>query len=149
VSSPEAQHLIVVLRTAMRVLGFSMREVERRMGLSSSYLSRLLSGRVELKVDHVVEIARVLELDPREIFVIAFSGRPGHASEAAAKTRAALGHLVARPAPVAGPPAAADATAAEAAPATPTPQSASSDPMEQRVDRILQQFFELSRGESP
>ena len=64
----------MALRSALRILGIPIREVERRLGLSPSYLSRLLSGRVALKVDHVAEIARALGLDPAEVFLIAFSG---------------------------------------------------------------------------
>lgn len=123
----------------MRILGFSLREVERRMGLSSSYLSRLLSGRVELKVDHVVEIARAINLDPGEIFLIAFSGRPESLSEAAIRTREALGHLVAQPPPATGPlgEPAADSAA----------QSTSSEQMEQLIARTLRRFFSELAGD--
>jgi transcriptional regulator with XRE-family HTH domain len=61
-----------MLKTAMKVLGFTNRDVERKLGLSGSYLSRLFSGMIDLKVDHVVAIARVVGMEPEEMFQVAF-----------------------------------------------------------------------------
>src|SRR5918999_3569814 len=61
-----------VLKTAIGALGFSLREVERRLGLSRGYLTRLFAGEMDLKIDHVVEIAGVLGVEPEEIFRLAF-----------------------------------------------------------------------------
>src|SRR5262245_9811495 len=69
---PETQRLLLTLRTAIQALGLSIREVERRMELSTGYLSRILGGKVELRVDHVCAIARTLGLEPAEIFQAAF-----------------------------------------------------------------------------
>src|SRR6185369_7988644 len=38
--SQENDHMLTMLKTAMRVLGYTNRDVERKLGLSSSYLSR-------------------------------------------------------------------------------------------------------------
>lgn len=88
--SPEARRLLDVLRLAIRVLGYSNREVEKKIGTSGSYLSRLFSGLIELKVDHVAEIARAIGLEPEELFQLAFPKRRKEASLAAARLQDAL-----------------------------------------------------------
>jgi len=58
--------------------GISRREVEMRLleaGCGTD-LGRLLHGRLSLKVEHVVALCWVLELDPREFFDMAFKRRP-------------------------------------------------------------------------
>ena len=90
---PETQRLLTVLRTAIQALGISIRELERRMGLSTGYLSRLLGGKVELRVDHVCAIARTLGLEPAEVFQAAFPRDATPPSPAARQIRAALRRL--------------------------------------------------------
>jgi transcriptional regulator with XRE-family HTH domain len=68
----ENQRILDLLRTLIRVLGLSNREIERRIGLSPSYLSRLFGGYLELKFEHVLEISRALGLEPGEIFELAY-----------------------------------------------------------------------------
>ena len=94
--SPEAQKLLAVLKTTMRVLGYSSRDVERRLGLSASYLSRLFSGKIDLKVDQIAEIARAMELDPAEIFQIAFPLSAAPTSQAAERLREAMNAFAAK-----------------------------------------------------
>lgn len=77
-SSPESERLCAVLKAALLAAGLNRRKVERAMGLSDSYLSRLFSGAIALRVTHVVEIARVLEVEPAEIFAAAFHGETAH-----------------------------------------------------------------------
>jgi hypothetical protein len=88
--SPETRRLLDVLRLAIRVLGYSNREVERKIGTSGSYLSRLFSGLIELKVDHVAEVSRAIGLEPEEVFQLAFPKRRKEASLAAARVQDAL-----------------------------------------------------------
>lgn len=94
---PEIEHIIRVLRTAMRVFGYRNADIERKMGWSTSYLSRLFSGGIELRFEHVLDITTALGLRPDEIFRIAY---PDHEppSEAAQRLRQATGaFLPARP----------------------------------------------------
>lgn len=100
-------HMLGVLKTAMRVLGFSNRDVERKLGLSASYLSRLFSGTIELRFEHVVNIARAIGMTPEEIFAFAYPPREAPTA-AASKLRELVGAL--QPA---APPAAAPATPSE------------------------------------
>jgi transcriptional regulator with XRE-family HTH domain len=69
--SPTA-HLCEVLKKAIGALGLTQKEVEHRLGLSPGYLSRLFGGQIDLKVDHIAQIARVLDVKPEEIFRLAF-----------------------------------------------------------------------------
>jgi len=69
---PETEHIIQILRTAMRVLGFTNREVEQKLGVSGGYLTRLFNGTMELRFEHVVDIARAIGLEPEEVFHLAY-----------------------------------------------------------------------------
>ena len=87
---PEAQRLLHVLRQSMKLLGFTNRDIERKLGLSASYLSRLFSGLIELRVSHIVDIARVIGVEPEEIFHLAFPERKAPGSAAAARLRESI-----------------------------------------------------------
>jgi transcriptional regulator with XRE-family HTH domain len=87
---PETERLLDVLKAAAKVLGFSLRELERKLGYSTGYLSRLLRGKVEVRMDHVCSIARAMGLEPSEVFQVAFPRTATPPSEAAARVRGAL-----------------------------------------------------------
>ena len=101
----QTAHLSQVLKTSIRALGLSLREVERRLGMSRGYLTRLFSGEMDLKVDHVVEIADILGVEPEEIFRLAFPSSPAEAGPAALRLRATFG-VPAEPQPETGAPSA-------------------------------------------
>jgi transcriptional regulator with XRE-family HTH domain len=104
---PEVQRLINILRTAMRILGVSNRDVERKLGMSPSYLSRVFSGGIELKAEHLVLIPRAMGLEPAEFFHLAYPPRrSAAASSASTQLQQALRDL--QPAPQEAPPAPAD-----------------------------------------
>lgn len=77
----EVHRLLNVLRTAIRLLGLTNREIERRLGMTPSYLSRLFNGTIELKVEHVVSIARAIGIAPAEFFGLAYPRLPDPPSE--------------------------------------------------------------------
>lgn len=89
----EVQRLINILRTAMRILGVTNREVERRIGMSPSYLTRVFSGGIELKAEHLIEIPKALGLEPAEFFHLAYPKRIVPSSKASAQLRDALRDL--------------------------------------------------------
>lgn len=64
--------MLDALRSALRLLGLSNRETEKRLGVSVGYLSRLFSGTIELRFEHIADLARVLEMDPVELLLFAF-----------------------------------------------------------------------------
>jgi len=78
----EVERLMNVLRTSIRLLGLTNREIERRLGLTPSYVSRLFAGTIELKVEHVVSIIRAIGLQPWEFFELAYPRRSEPTSEA-------------------------------------------------------------------
>lgn len=86
----ETRRLLELLRVAMRILGFSNRDVEKSLGLSYGYLSRLFSGSIELKVEHIFQILGVLGLTPAEFFHLAYPRKPSTPSEASSRMRSIL-----------------------------------------------------------
>jgi transcriptional regulator with XRE-family HTH domain len=77
----ETGRLLLVLRTVIRILGLSLRQVERRLSMNPSYLTRVFGGVLELKVEHVLAISRALGLAPAEFFELAYPRRPDPPSE--------------------------------------------------------------------
>jgi transcriptional regulator with XRE-family HTH domain len=99
---PEVQRLINILRTAMRILGVTNRDIERKLGMSPSYLSRVFSGGIELKAEHLIHISRAMGMEPAEFFHLAYPPRRNAAaSRASAQLQQALRDL--QPAPEAPP----------------------------------------------
>jgi transcriptional regulator with XRE-family HTH domain len=88
---PEIEHVIQVIRSAMRVLGFTNREVERRLGVSGGYLTRLFSGVMELRFEHIVDIARAIGLEPQELFELVYTQPRRPPTEAAQRIRETFG----------------------------------------------------------
>lgn len=87
----QTAHLARVLKKSISALGLSLREIERRLGLSRGYLTRLFAGEMDLKVDHVVEIAKALGIEPEEIFRLAFPPSESAPSQDTLRLREALG----------------------------------------------------------
>ncbi len=79
--TPETEHMIKVLKAAMRVLGYRHQNVEKELGVAQGYLSRLFRGVMDLRFDHVVEIARAIGLKPEELFQITYCPAPKPSSE--------------------------------------------------------------------
>ncbi len=100
----QTAHLCQVLKQATRALGLSLREVERRLGLSRGYFTRLFAGEIDLKIDHVADIAGALDVDPDEFFRLAFPPSQTAPTPKMARLREALGVSVpaAQPAAVSG-----------------------------------------------
>lgn len=71
-SNEEIARVAAALRTAIRLSGISHRQVERELGLSTGYLTRILAGQVELRVRHILDICRVIGLPPDRFFYALF-----------------------------------------------------------------------------
>jgi transcriptional regulator with XRE-family HTH domain len=95
---PETEHLIQTLRTAMRVLGFTNAELERRLGVSGGYLTRLFGGVMELRFEHIIDIARAMGLELEEILQLAYPQPRNPPTEASQRLRETLSPLQAEPA---------------------------------------------------
>jgi transcriptional regulator with XRE-family HTH domain len=72
----EVRRILDVLRTLSRMMGISNREVERRLHLHPSFLTRLYSGQVEAKLEVVLGIARAIGLEYPELFDLLYPERP-------------------------------------------------------------------------
>jgi transcriptional regulator with XRE-family HTH domain len=64
--------MLSVLRSVIRGLGYNYQDVAKKLGLSSGYMSRLFSGKIDLKFQHIVDISRVLGFEPEEVFHLAY-----------------------------------------------------------------------------
>jgi transcriptional regulator with XRE-family HTH domain len=122
----EIKRILELLRTLSRMLGLTNREIERRMGLTPSYLSRLYGGFIEVKLEHVFGIARAMGLKPGEFFEFAYPSRTEPPSEAAIVIRRILRDLQ-PPVP-------------EASGSPPAPAIRQED-IQQMVQDSLRQFF--------
>ena len=91
----EVRRLLDLLRTLMRMLGFSNREVERRMGVNHGSVSRVFSGVIEAKLELVLGAARAIGLEYEELFAFAYPDLrpPERESEAARRIRSMLEDL--------------------------------------------------------
>jgi transcriptional regulator with XRE-family HTH domain len=83
----EIRRLLDVLRTLLRMLGVSNREVERRLKLKHSAVTRLFSGVVEAKLELVLGIVRVVGLEYDEFFGFVYPERRTPAEQSAAARR--------------------------------------------------------------
>lgn len=90
--------MIQVLRAVMHLLGLRPAQVERALGWSVSSVSRVLTGRVELRFEHVVDIGRAMGLEPQEVLRFAYPDWGEPPSEAGRRVREVTGKL-APPAP--------------------------------------------------
>jgi transcriptional regulator with XRE-family HTH domain len=152
--TPETQHLLNILRSAIRVLGYTFNDVAEKLGVGSGYLSRLFAGKIELKFDHVVNISRAIGFEPEEILHLAYPRVKEPQTLAAQQYQALLtGGEPARPGPgPGGAPDDVDAAVARAiqkllSPATPPPPS--EEDLEKLVERMIQKFFaRLSQGQA-
>jgi transcriptional regulator with XRE-family HTH domain len=86
----EIKRLLNVLRTAMKILDITNREVEKRLGLSYGYLSRLFAGAIELKIEHILDICGAIGLRPAEFFHLAYPRVQVPGTPAAVKLRDVL-----------------------------------------------------------
>jgi transcriptional regulator with XRE-family HTH domain len=122
---PQTQHMIDVLKSVIRALGLTLREVETRLGVSRGYLTRLFSGVMDLRFDHISEIAEAVGIEPDEILRLAFPPVQKPATSAALRVREVLGGS-----PPAAPP-----------PAPPVEDSGEGGALERELERIVAKTF--------
>lgn len=88
----EVRRILDVLHTLTRMLDISNREIERRLGVAPSTLTRFFNGQVEAKLEMVLGIARVVGFDYGELFDFLYPERPepGSGTPPARKVRSML-----------------------------------------------------------
>lgn len=67
-TTEESSNVLSELESSIRSSGLSRREIERQLGMGQGYLNSLFKGRIQLRVAHVYEIARVLGIEPLSLF---------------------------------------------------------------------------------
>jgi hypothetical protein len=66
--SSEVGRVAAALRTAIRLSSVSHRHIERELRMSTGYLTRILAGQVQLRVNHVLGVCRVIGLPAGSFF---------------------------------------------------------------------------------
>ncbi|MDO8324360.1 MAG: helix-turn-helix transcriptional regulator [Phenylobacterium sp.] len=59
-----AESIVEALRNARRQKGWSQRALSQKAGLTQAHLSRIESGAIDLKLSTLLELARLLDLEP-------------------------------------------------------------------------------------
>jgi transcriptional regulator with XRE-family HTH domain len=126
-TNAEILRILDLLRTLIRILGLSNREIERRAGFSPSYLSRLFGNYLELKYEHVLEISRALGITPCEFFELAYPDNAEAPTESMKRIRNVLQNMQ------------------PSRPVEPPPKPApglSAEEVERRIQEALRQVFQ-------
>jgi hypothetical protein len=71
----ETRYYAGVLRQAIRAAGFSVSEVERRLGLGPKALRRVFGGQIDFKFRHMVAVLRIIGMSQDEFLTIAVANR--------------------------------------------------------------------------
>lgn len=64
--SEDLRQLRAVLRQAIGACGMSARNIETAMGIGHGALERILDGRNDLRVRHILALARLLKVPPQD-----------------------------------------------------------------------------------
>lgn len=64
----EVVRLTHLLASAIQFSGWKQRNVEKELGMSSGIMSRVLSGGIELKIKHILEVCEVIGFPPARFF---------------------------------------------------------------------------------
>jgi hypothetical protein len=123
----EVDRLTEVLRSAIRLSDFSNRDIERKLGFSGGYLSRLFGGQIDIKLSHILDVLEIIGLYPSEFFQMAFPPVEAEPSPLMKKILAMAPH--ARPAPV------------QAAPAPPPAPALTPREIEEKIAEALRRVF--------
>jgi transcriptional regulator with XRE-family HTH domain len=68
----DVKHVLDTLKSAIRLLGYSVRDIEKALGYSFGYLSRVFAGIIELKMEHILDIAKALSMAPEELLAFVY-----------------------------------------------------------------------------
>ncbi len=119
----EVARLRSLLRDAIKLSKRSNRDVEKALGLSGGYLSRLFAGVMDLRVEHVLAICQVIGFPPAEFFRASYPLREGEDARGS-KLQQALARLH----PAAQP---------EEPPKAAQPEATGTKPNEEEIERML------------
>ena len=69
---PEVERIARLLKSAILLSHQSQRSIERQMGLSPGYLGRIIEGRLELRISHILGVCKAIGLPPAGFFLAAY-----------------------------------------------------------------------------
>jgi transcriptional regulator with XRE-family HTH domain len=69
---PDVAHMAKALLHAIQYSGTSRHKIEKALGYSRGYVSKILNGTVELRSRHVFEILGLIDMQPWKFFQLAF-----------------------------------------------------------------------------
>jgi transcriptional regulator with XRE-family HTH domain len=70
----EVRRATKLLETVMQTAGLTRKELDQRLGAGPGYVSQVLTGRMELKLRHILAILQVLDVDPSIFFQTLYPG---------------------------------------------------------------------------
>lgn len=120
----EVARLRSLLRDAIKLSKHSNRDVEKALGLSGGYLSRLFAGVMDLRVEHILAVCQVIGFPPAEFFRAAYPLRERE-DPRGSKLQQALASLHPTSQPE------------EASKAEPSETAATTRPNEEEIERML------------
>lgn len=68
----ESEHIISLLKNAIRLSNYTYRDVERQIGWRVGTITRVMRGGLGLKVEHLLSILRVIGFSPGRFFAAAY-----------------------------------------------------------------------------
>lgn len=68
----ESEHIISLLKNAIRLSNHTYRDIERQLGWRVGTITRLLRGGPALKVEHLLSILRAIGFSPGRFFAAAY-----------------------------------------------------------------------------
>jgi len=64
----EVRRATKLLETVMQAAGLTRKDLDQRLGAGPGYVSQVLTGRMELKLRHVLAVLRALDVEPSLFF---------------------------------------------------------------------------------
>ncbi|MFY9823785.1 MAG: helix-turn-helix transcriptional regulator [Thermoanaerobaculia bacterium] len=64
----EVRRATKLLETVMQAAGLTRKDLDQKLGAGPGYVSQVLTGRMELKLRHIIAILRALEVEPTVFF---------------------------------------------------------------------------------
>jgi transcriptional regulator with XRE-family HTH domain len=64
----EVRRATKLLETVMQAAGLTRKDLDQKLGAGPGYVSQVLTGRMELKLRHIIAILRSLEVEPAVFF---------------------------------------------------------------------------------
>ncbi len=122
----DLKQLRQVLREAVRATRMSTRDLERRLGIGNGNLGRMLDGRLDLRVRHLLALADLLDVPPGDLLEL---GCP----DAVSRAKHRLGDWIGK---------------RSSPPAEPTAASLSLDQLNELIRNAVQQALEQQSAEA-